>query len=123
MPAKIYEIPALVLGMFETGLAVGRSLARNGIDVYGLDFKKDIGFYSRYIKASICPHPISKEKEFIKSLIEFSERLETKPVIFVTADDFLKSISRNLEILKEYYLVNLPDNQLIENQFHPDSTG
>ena len=60
--------PAFVLGMFETGLAVGRSLGRKGVKVIGLDFKKDIGFYSRYILGQLCPHPIEKEQEFIDFL-------------------------------------------------------
>ena len=48
---------AVVLGMFETGLAVGRSLGRAGIKVLGLDSVRKIGFYSKYIEARICPDP------------------------------------------------------------------
>jgi len=107
--------PAFILGMFETGLAVGRSLGRNNIKVYGFDYKKDIGFYSRYIKASICPHPISREKEFINGLVELAKRSAVKPVVFITTDDFMESFSRNRDVLKEYFQFNIPSYQLIEN--------
>jgi predicted ATP-grasp superfamily ATP-dependent carboligase len=52
--------PAVVLGMFETGLGVARSLGEKGILVHGFDFKKDIGFYSRYVEAQLCPYPLEK---------------------------------------------------------------
>jgi len=100
--------------MFETGLAVGRSLGRNGIDVYGLDYKKDIGFYSKYIKPRICPHPLKEEKKFIKYLIEFGKSIHERPIIFIASDDFLISVSRNREILKKYFIYNLPDRELID---------
>jgi len=106
---------AVVLGMFETGLGVARSLGRNGIKVYGFDFKKDITFYSKYVKAKICPHPLNEEKKFIQYLISFGENEHKKPVLFITSDDFLISVSRNKNALDKYFLINLPDNILIES--------
>lgn len=61
---------AVVLGMYETGLAVGRSLGRAGVRVKGLDITKKTGFYSRYIDASICPHPLEQEEKFIAFLMK-----------------------------------------------------
>ena len=69
---------AVVLGMFETGLGIGRSLGRNGIKVWGLDHKKDIGFYSKYIRALSCPHPFKDEIKFIKFLTNFSKKHSSK---------------------------------------------
>lgn len=106
---------AVVLGMFETGLGVVRSLGRNGIKVYGFDFKKDIAFYSRYVKAKICPHPLNEEKQFIQQLIFFGKKQHQKPVLFITSDDFLISVSRNKKELEEYFLINLSENILIES--------
>ena len=106
---------AIVLGMFETGLGVGRSLGRNGIKVFGLDFKKDIAFYSKYIEAKLCPHPLNNESQFIDFLISFAKNLSAKPVLFLTSDDFLISISRNRETLHKYFLINLPNRTIIES--------
>ena len=106
---------AIVLGMFETGLGVARSLGRKGIKVYGFDFKKDITFYSKYVKAKICPHPLNEEKQFIQYLTSFGKTEYQKPVLFITSDDFLISVSRNKNALDKYFLINLPENKLIES--------
>lgn len=105
---------AVVLGMFETGLAVGRSLGRSGIKVIGLDSSKKVGFYSRYIDAMICPHPLECEQEFIAFLLHVAAREKIRPALFITSDDFLLPVSRNREELEPFYLMNLPDPQIIE---------
>ena len=63
--------PAIVLGLFETGLAVGRSLGRNGIKVIGLDYKKNMAYYSKYMNTKKCPHPISAENKFIEFFMDY----------------------------------------------------
>jgi len=111
----IKKYPAVVLGMFEPGLAIGRSLGRNGIKVFGLDFKKDVGFYSKYIRTEICPNPLIDEKKFMDFLIKFSEKFEHKPVLFVTSDNFLNTVSGNRNKLKKHFFMNLPDHEVIES--------
>ena len=111
---KKYDSPALVLDLFETGLAVGRSLGRNGIKVYGLDFKKDIGWYSKYIESQLCPHPINNENEFIEFLVSFSKSKGEKPVLFITSDDYLSTVSKSRNYLEQYYYINLPEDVLLE---------
>lgn len=106
--------PAVVLGMFETGLAVGQSLGRAGIPVAGFDFTKKVGFFSRYITASICPNPIENEREFIAHLIRFAAEQKLRPVLFVTSDEFLLAVSRNMRELDQYYLMNLPHPDIVE---------
>lgn len=101
--------------MFETGLAVGRSLGRSRIKVLGLDTTKKVGFYSRYIDAMICPHPLASEQEFIAFLLRVAAREKTRPALFITADDFLLPVSRNRKELEQYYLMNLPSPHIIES--------
>jgi len=105
---------AVVLGMFETGLAVGRSLGRNGIKVVGLDSIKKVGFYSRYIDAVICPHPSEFEQEFIAFLMRVAAKEKMRPALFITSDEFLLPVSRNRKELEQHYLMNLPSHQIIE---------
>ena len=108
------KMEAVVFGLFETGLGVIRSLGQKGIKVTGIDFKKDIGWYSRYVKSSKCPHPLQQEKEFIEWIhITFSGDKQKRPVFF-TSDDFLVSFSRNREVLSNYFLFNLVDHSLHE---------
>ena len=91
----------MVLGMFETGLAVVRGLGRAGIRVLGLDHRFGTGFRSKYVKASVCPEPLSNPDGFIDYLARLAESEEHKPVLFVTSDDFLLAVSRNRERLQE----------------------
>jgi D-aspartate ligase len=105
---------AVVLGLYETGLGVGRSLGRKGIRVIGLDFRKDIGFHSKYIKALLCPHPLKEEKQFVEFLLSVAKKQKEKIVLFITTDAFLISISRNRKSLGDYILMNISAENLIE---------
>ena len=105
--------PALVLGMFETGLGVIRSLGQSGISVFGFDYKKDVAFYSKYVKARICPHPLLQEKEFVAFMVAFGRKAKVKPVIYITSDMFLTAVSRNRAKLIPFFLFNLPSDKLI----------
>jgi D-aspartate ligase len=106
---------AVVLGMFETGLGVARSLGREGITVYGFDHRKDIGFYSKYLKAIICPHPLEQEEEFISFMLDFGRKCASRIVLFVTSDIFLTSVSKNRDRLTANYLINLSPDSLIQS--------
>lgn len=107
--------PAVVLGLFETGLGVARSLGRAGITVLGLDHTKQIGFHSRYVRPFICPHPLAAEKEFIAFLLNIARQQEAQPVLFITADEFMISVSRNRSRIQDCYLLNIPDSDIIES--------
>ena len=109
--------PAFVFGMFETGLGIGRSLGRNGIQVIGLDYKKDVGSYSKYIKFSLCPNPIKNEGIFVEYVIDIAKSFEYKPVLYIAADDFLEVISKNRLILQEYILMNIPEIETLKLAF------
>lgn len=108
------EMEAIVFDMFETGLGVIRSLGQKGIKVTGIDFKKDIGWYSRYVKPLKCPHPLEQEKEFIKWIQSNFSEGKAKIPVFLTSDDFLNSFSRNRKVLNNYFLFNLVDHTLLE---------
>ena len=67
---------AVVLGMTETGLGTIRSLGRSGVRVIGLDYHKDIGFYSRYAESFLCPHPLKESDCFLQFMISLAKKLE-----------------------------------------------
>lgn len=106
--------PAVVLGMFETGLGVVRSLGREGVKVFGFDYKKDIAFYSRYVCAQLCPHPIENQEEFLSFIQDWARRQPEKPILFITSDNFLLVVSKNREKLSDTFLFNLTSNDTIE---------
>jgi D-aspartate ligase len=110
----VIKMEAVVFGLFETGLGVIRSLGREGINVIGVDFKKDIAWFSHYVKPIKCPHPLQNEQEFIEWVtLNFSKDQIIRPVFF-TSDDFLISFSRNREIFAKYFLFNLISHSLLE---------
>lgn len=106
---------AVVLGMFETGLGVARSLGRAGIRVIGVDRRRDVGFRSRYVQASLCPDPLHEVDAFIDHLVTIATAEDEKPVLFVTSDDFLLAVARNRERLRELFLLNLPETEILES--------
>lgn len=108
-------IPAVVFGLFETGLGVARSLGRRGIPVIGIDYKKDIGCYSRYIESLISPHPLSQEREFLAWIsCKFSDESTRLPT-FITSDIFLTAFQKNREFLEQFFQFNLPDPLLLRS--------
>lgn len=105
--------PAFIFGMFETGLGIGRSLGKNGVRVLGFDYKKDIGSYSKYINFHLCPNPNKFEVEFIKFVIDIAESFESKPVLYIAADDYLEIFSNNRLIFEKHFLINIPDSETV----------
>ena len=105
--------PAVIFGLSETGLAIGRSLGKQGITVYGISFAKEIAYYSKFIKGIILPHPESKEVDFKKLLAEFCTALFEKPVLFIASDVYLMFYARNSSFINQHFLSNLPCKDLI----------
>ena len=105
---------AVVFGLYETGLGVIRSLGQQGVRVVGIDYKKDIGWYSRYVQPLKCPDPLLKEPEFLDWMDATFSGWKLKPAAFFTSDDFLTACSRNREVLSNYLIFNLSNHNLIE---------
>lgn len=104
---------AVVFGLFETGLGVIRSLGRKGIKVFGVDYKKDIGWYSRFVTPLLCPHPIKNRQEFIEwMMVKFADAEFAMPA-FITGDDFLHVLSEERENFKKFLRLNLPSKILL----------
>jgi D-aspartate ligase len=106
---------AVVFGLYETGLGVIRSLGKTGIKLIGIDYKKDVAWYSRYVKPLKCPHPIKSEKAFINWVKENFSNTENKKPIFICADDFLMVISKNRKFFESFFLINLVNHNLLLN--------
>lgn len=108
------DFDAVVFGLFETGLGVARSLGKKGVRVLGIDHKKDLAWFSKYVQPVKCPHPISESIEFIAWIKENFISLEHKVPIFLTSDDFAIEIANNWEILHEYFLINWIDSDFLQ---------
>jgi len=114
IPHTDKEPIAIVFGLFETGLGIARSLGQQGIKVIGVDFKKDIAWYSRYVKPLLCPHPLKEMKTFLEWIKQnFSNNIKKIP-IFLSSDDFLNSFSINRAVLSDLFLFNIANNDLLD---------
>jgi D-aspartate ligase len=114
MRSKKIKTPAVVFGLFETGLGVIRSLGSKGVPVIGIDFKKDVAWYSRYANSYICPHP-SDDKFLVEWLRNTFAKQGKKYPVFLTGDDFLSFVSRNRDELSDFLLFEMPHPQLIQS--------
>lgn len=107
-----YKPIPVVLGCFVNGLGIMRSFGRFKIPTIGLDFKKNIGMYSKYTKGIICPDP--SKKEFIDFLIQLGKKLKNKGVLFPTYDNWLIPISKHQKELSKYYMYPMSDWDVIK---------
>jgi D-aspartate ligase len=107
---------AFVLDFSANGIGIIHSLARKGIEVYAFDTEKPyrIG-KSRLAKCSICPSPLTQEKELLNFLINSAKGFKEKPILYPGADDYVIFISKNREELAKYFLFLFPDHSLIED--------
>lgn len=100
--------PAVVVGLSVTGLGTVRSLARSGIQVYGVDSNFDQpSARSRYCTKVYCSD-INREDNLIDTLVGISRKLNTRPVLFLSTDISVLIASENREFLRGYYAFNLP---------------
>lgn len=106
--------PAVSFGLFETGLGVIRSLGQQGINVIGVDHKKDIGWYSRYVTPLQCPHPLQQEPAFLDWVTKTFSKYQCKMPAFISSDDLLMAFSRNREMLSQHFRINLVEHSLLE---------
>lgn len=107
---------AIVLGMTATGLSVARSLGRKGVRVYGVDSTLwQPGIFSRYVIPKVAPDPIRKEREFIEYLKKLGKKLSCPAILFFASDEHLSAVSRNRKDLQQYFIFNIPSEDMVEN--------
>ena len=106
--------PAFVLGLFDTGLAVVRALARAGIPVYGFDSDTtQPGFSSRYGTHVRCPDPARHPDALLELLVAHARACVSAPVLFPTSDAFVRFASDHRDMLEPYVRHALPSQEAI----------
>jgi len=107
--------PVVVLGLCPTGLAVVRSLGREGIPVFGVDSSYyAISLFSRYCKKLVILNPRKDEEKLVKCLVKFALTVKHKPVLFATSDDFLIFIANNNNELSRYFIYPSINNEIAD---------
>jgi predicted ATP-grasp superfamily ATP-dependent carboligase len=109
------DVPsAFVLGASPNGLSFIRSLGRKGISVIALDSVSSPGLYSRYCEGVALPEIEDNEKIWLEFLIERGKKLSCKAVLIPTGDAHVLLVSRNRELLSQYFNFSLPEKSVVE---------
>lgn len=107
------EAQAIVLGSYETGLGIVRALGRTGVRVHVMDHQRLHATHSRYATAHACPNPAMDPAGFCDALIDLARSLGARPVVFVSADEYIIALADHRERLAEHCLFNLSPSALL----------
>lgn len=115
--------PAVVAPLDEhMGLDIARSLARQGIPVYGLDHDPATpGRYSRRCRFVQSPC-LGRDGEvaYLQFLLEFGRRLGRRSVLYPLSDAHVLFASRHRARLREWYEYVMPEHGVVERLLTKD---
>lgn len=115
-----YTVPAVVLGMELNGLGVVRSLARAGVPVIAVD--DDPGrpaMRSRYGR-KVGVRALHGDA-LVDDLVALGKTFPERPVLFLTQEAAVHTVSAHREALAPYYRMTLADTGVLETLMHKQS--
>lgn len=117
------EIGAVITGGDFQALGAIRTLARKDVPIIVLDNDLCISKYSRFVKKFIRAPLLSNEDAYVNFLIWLArkERIDGW-VIFPNSDEAVYILSRNKDILKNYYKIPTPPWGVIRNVYIKKNT-
>jgi len=114
--ANVFDLPAaIVCNAHITGLAVARSLAKNGIPVIALDREPyGVALVSNSVVASaVCNDPISQESEFIADVQAIGSFLKQPAVLFGCMDEWVLALSAHRAELERSFVFPFADDETV----------
>lgn len=114
MNNKNKDTPVVVMGVYTSGLSIARTLGRRGIKVIGVSLKRLPATYSRFLTCVKEPQ-IESENERLKFFINLGQKFKSRAVIFPVTDLDVMFLSRNRDVLEEYFLFFLPSHKLLNS--------
>lgn len=103
-------VPCFVLGLFDTGLAAVRALAREGLPVTGFDYQpEEYGFRSRFGSPVRCPDT-ADPFTLTQFLLDRARATGQRPVVYPTSDAFVAFLSEHRAELEPYVRHALPSH-------------
>jgi len=97
---------ALVMNMHITGLAVARSLGRQGVPVLGMDNERGgLGQHSRFLSGlGLVPGPeVDDGVALAEHLLALGPSFTERPVLFACNDDWVLALARHRDRLEGHY--------------------
>ena len=106
--------PVFVLGGYQAGLAVIRSLGSRGIPVFCV-YSTDHEFarHSKYLDGAFCSPPPERQESFLDYLLSVG-RTHSKSVLIPTSDETLEAVARGKRRLGEHFDVACMEFPLVD---------
>ena len=107
------KTPAVIVGGNLNGLGVARSLARGRIPAYVLGRNRDCpSAWSRHV--TFVPTRSLQDEALISALLDLAKRLKCRPVMILTQDASVLTVSANRERLLPAYHIELPEEPVVK---------
>jgi D-aspartate ligase len=116
------NVPVVVVGGELNGLGLVRSFARQAIPVVVVDtIRRRAALWSRHAKGHLVRGYTGQH--FVDDMIALAKTFDTRPMLVLTDEDAVHSVSENRERLEPWYRFRLPDDpnvKLLSNKakFH-----
>jgi len=108
---------AVIVGADACGLGLARSLAQADIPVVVVDSDaRRPALHSRYVWRSISPE--IEGLGLVNSLLALSSQLASRPVLFLTSDAQVRTVSQHRDRLQQAYRIRLPDHDRVCQLLH-----
>lgn len=107
--------PAYVLGGYEAGLAVVRSLGRAGLPVISVrSSERETAGYSRCAATTVvAPDPADRTAEYADALLRLADR-HGPGVVFPTTDESLEAVAAHHDALSARHLLACPPESVAQ---------
>ena len=107
------DTPVVVMSLYEAGLAIVRAFGRRGIKVIGVSPARPPGAHSRFVEYVREPS-YESESERLIFFINLGQKFKCCAVIMALRDPDVMFLSRNRDVLSEYFLFFLPSHELLK---------
>lgn len=107
-------IPAVVVGGADNGGGLGlvRSLGRAGVPVIVVDSDRMApALHSRYARGSLISE--LSGASCVRNLIDLAVATRTRPVLFLTTDEAVMTVSEHRAALETFYRIRLPEQDML----------
>src|SRR5256885_11699353 len=111
-PAPSAQVPAVVVGGTDNcgGLGVVRSLGQAGVPVIAVDSEVTApALHSRYARKVLMPE--LSGYSLVQNLLSLQARLDSRPVLFLTSDEAVLTVSEHRAELRDSYRFSLPEHE------------
>lgn len=102
------EWPAAVIGgAFQTGVLAVRGLKRRGVQAFCFDSNnKNLGFYSTYGPARLCPDSDTHPDSRLSFMQELAQEFDQRPVLIPSSEQYVFATAKHEEALREHYVLS-----------------